>query len=88
MTQNTTELDDDTERYMYDRMTDIGGLSDRPVNEAVEALVRDMRANPNHEYDAPTEALVDAAYDAAEAAIQAEKEMHAPDIVAEIEGEE
>jgi len=91
MTQNTTtddamaELDDETRRFMYDRMTDIGGLRDQPLDECARELVTEMREEHSREYDVPTQVLVEAAYDAAVLAVRTLKEVNAPHIAAEVE---
>jgi len=80
------ELDDETRRFMYDRMTDIGGLRDQPVDECVRELVTEMREEHPRDYDVPTQALVEAAYDAAAGAVQGLKESNSADIAAEVGG--
>jgi len=91
MTQNTTtddamaELDDETCRFMCDRMTDIGGLRDQPVDECVRELVTEMREDHSRDYDVPTRVLVEAAYDAAVVGVRALKESNGAHIAAEVE---
>jgi hypothetical protein len=79
------ELDDETRRFMYDRMTDIGGLRDQPVDECVRELVTEMREEHPRDYDVPTQVLVEAAYDAAVVGVRTLKKSNGADVAAEVE---
>jgi len=80
------ELDDETRRFMYDRMTDIGGLRDQPVDECVRELVTEMREDHPRDYDVPTQVLVEAAYDAAVVGVRTLKQSNGADVAAEVDG--
>ena len=86
--ESLDQITAETKIWLYDRMTDIGGLSDNTVDDCVCKVVREMRSVHDIEYNVHTRVLVDAAYDAAAEAIQARKEKYGPDVVAEIDGEE
>jgi hypothetical protein len=81
----TDELSDDTERFMYDTMSNIGGLQDRPVDDCVRDVVLEMREHHEHEYDVSTQTLVEAAYDAAIAVIKSKKRWESEELVGDIE---
>ena len=79
----TDELDADTRRFMYYRMTDY--LRKQPVDECVRDLVTEMKQHPR-EYGVSTHVLVDAAYDsAAEATREALKDSNVLQIAVEVD---
>jgi len=83
----TDKISDDTQRFMYDTLSDIGGVKDRPVNDCVRDVVLEMREHHDREYDASTQTLVEAAYDVAINVIEIEKRWGSEELVGDIEEE-
>lgn len=75
----------ETQRMLYDRLMDAGGIADQPVEECIKEAVLDMREHQTYDFEANTEELVAAAYDVAADDVRARKRNHSHELVAEIE---